>query len=145
MPIIYREDSSHFGWRSKYEFLPHLWTQVSWDPLVGFAWSYPCSRALILDYIVEKRLWESDRWISRYLRSKIGYDNFRVDVWYENCGTRRLVQIGKVGAISKKTTILCKLALLQSLRAKMNDKLAGTMVRAVFAKFIFFFYSLQGI
>ena len=73
------------------------------------------------------------------MRSKIGYDNFRVDVRYENCGTRGLVQIGKLGAISKKTTILCKLALLQSLRAKMNDKLAGTMVHAVFPKIIFIF------
>ena len=57
----------------------------------------PFFGALVLDFIGEKSLCGSSHWVPRYLRSKFGYDNFRVDVWYENRDTMRLVQIGKTG------------------------------------------------
>ena len=46
---------------------------------------------------------------------------------------------GKLDLMRILTRVLCKLALLWSLRAKMNDKLAGTVVQAVFLKIIFIF------
>jgi hypothetical protein len=81
----------------KSKILPNLWMQVSQDPVIGYAWSCPCLGALVLDFIGEKSLCRFSRWVPRYLRSKIGYDDFRVDVWYENRDTMRLVQIGQTG------------------------------------------------
>ena len=58
----------------KSEFLPELWAQISWDPVIGFVQSYPCLGGLVLEFIDEKRLGGFIHWVPRYLRSKFGYE-----------------------------------------------------------------------
>jgi hypothetical protein len=131
----------------KSKILPDLWMQVSQDPVIGYAWSCPCLGALVLDFIGEKSL--APLGLPPGADSVIGFRDICVQrsgtmilVWMY--GTRIAIlwgwyKLGKLGIMSKSTTILCKLALLQSLRAKMNDKLAGTRWQAVFPKLIFIF------
>ena len=64
------------GWRSSRYifFVPQLWTPISWDAVIRLPCSQPCSKALISDYLGEKRVFEYDYWVRRYQRSKLEYE-----------------------------------------------------------------------
>ena len=123
-------------------FVLDLWTPISRDPLIGFAYIWTCLDALDRVYLCTK------------------YGSVPVtgsgDIRVQRSGTNFDYYNGILGVVVRIfgtnwsgwyywpvcTTILCKLGFLAGLEAKLIGILAGTSGQGVFGKFFFFYFSV---